>query len=172
MRHGTAHPCKLTWCGAQLQAQDAKFHVAITFLRASLCTSSSSSSFTSSHFIEGVVLSHFSQLCWSRSNCYFIRLSSWQFSLLYLSHRTLSTFSHVSILFYQRRRTIMTSEPISQASTPPQTVAPATDISDSRELTITFGSLDTFVAIMGVAVALLQVRHMRRRKFREAFELA
>jgi hypothetical protein len=61
---------------------------------------------------------------------------------------------------------------ITQTPSPPPTVAAATDTSDSRELTITFGVLGVVVALMSVAVALLQVRHMRRRKFHEVFELA
>jgi hypothetical protein len=66
----------------------------------------------------------------------------------------------------------MSFEPITQTPSPLPTVAAATDTSDSRELTITFGVLGVVMAIMGVAVALLQVRHMRRRKFHEVFELA
>ncbi|KAH8730046.1 hypothetical protein GQ44DRAFT_700729, partial [Phaeosphaeriaceae sp. PMI808] len=47
----------------------------------------------------------------------------------------------------------------------------ATNTTDNSDASLIFGILATFVAIAGIAVAVLQLRHMRRQRVLHIYEL-
>jgi hypothetical protein len=68
--------------------------------------------------------------------------------------------------------TVPTLTPATASHTPPNTTILPMSSNDASQ-TIAFGVLGLLVAIIGVAIALLQLRHMQRRKrLLEVFELA
>ncbi|KAF1839144.1 hypothetical protein BDW02DRAFT_564128 [Decorospora gaudefroyi] len=61
---------------------------------------------------------------------------------------------------------------VSTTPSPTPSTAPTIIVSDSSNLTVIFGVFGLLVAVIGIAIGVLQLRHMTRRRMKlEVFEL-